>query len=174
MPFTTFRGEQSVPELVHRLFEIEGRDAEEITRRAEAAMVEANPELRDLRSLAPGTLLVVPSIPGVRPRRDVEATGLGDDLSHELRRLLGAAREALEAAAEAHVRETAANLDVLRTRELEEALRELPALEETMPEITAAMKKSAEGAREGRVFLRKQFDEMEEELTSFLKHVIAA
>lgn len=71
MAFATFRGEQSITELASKHFE---KLTPAQRKQAEAAILKANPELRHIAKLKPGTLLRIPELSGLRPakRRDVE------------------------------------------------------------------------------------------------------
>jgi hypothetical protein len=68
MPFTIFRGEQSIAELVHRLFDIKGPDLQVQMQRASDDLLKANPQLKDLSKLPVGTPIAIPdTLPHVRP-----------------------------------------------------------------------------------------------------------
>jgi phage tail protein X len=65
MPFVTYRGEETVAELADKLYvNLNPRQREA----AEAAILKANPQLRDLGSVPKGAVLHVPEIPTVRAR----------------------------------------------------------------------------------------------------------
>jgi len=68
MPFTILKGEQSVAELVHRLFDIKGPDLQAQVQRASNNLLKANPQLKDIRKLPAGTPIAIPdTVPQVRP-----------------------------------------------------------------------------------------------------------
>jgi len=72
MAFATFQGEHSVTEIASKLF-VKLTAAQR--KQAEAAILKANPELRHIAKLKPGTLLrIPPELSGLRPakRRELE------------------------------------------------------------------------------------------------------
>jgi hypothetical protein len=136
MRFDTYEGERDLAELARRLFKIgEGRKTarDEATRRAEAAILEANPHLRDLRRVAEGTLIVVPELAGLKPNEQDRAVyGLEGELPAQLRQAVDSARAVLDAAAEREVREANETAGLVRSRELKELARNIPAVNERL------------------------------------------
>jgi len=69
MPFIVYKGERKLADLIGRAYG-EGLKVAD-TKRAEVALVAANPQLAKLRELSDGTLIVVPDLSGVAtPRSD--------------------------------------------------------------------------------------------------------
>lgn len=71
MPFTTFRGEKTVGEIADKVYASltpKQRD------KAEAALLKANPQLKDMPTLRAGAILRVPNLPELRVKttRDLE------------------------------------------------------------------------------------------------------
>jgi hypothetical protein len=104
MPLATARisRERTLSTLVRNLFVIEGLDAADKTRRAEAALLRANPHLADRENFAAGTVVAVPSDIGLKRTERVAARteGLGGLLSESAERLdllLALARDRLKA-----------------------------------------------------------------------------
>ena len=65
MPFVVFQGERKIAELVERAYGSELTAAEKT--RAVAALERANPHLSKLKDVTPGSLVVVPRVPGLAP-----------------------------------------------------------------------------------------------------------
>jgi hypothetical protein len=65
MPFVVFQGERKIAELVERAYGSELTAAEKT--RATAALEKANPHLSKLKDVTPGSLVVVPRVPGLAP-----------------------------------------------------------------------------------------------------------
>ena len=61
MHFAFFKGDKSLAELVARLFHLEGPAAKDVAKKAEESLLQANPHLADLGTLAPGSKIIVPS-----------------------------------------------------------------------------------------------------------------
>lgn len=85
MPVATYRGEKSLAELADKLFL---RLSEPERKQAEAALLKANPRLKDIEKLADGAVLFVPESPRLRPKltRELENPDhlLVDDLTKSL------------------------------------------------------------------------------------------
>jgi hypothetical protein len=66
MNYAVFKGESSVSELVTRLFALTGKSPK--IRETEEMLLQANPQLNELKKVAPGAILVIPSAaPALRP-----------------------------------------------------------------------------------------------------------
>jgi len=106
MPLATARisRERTLPTLVRNLFVIEGPDAAGQARRAEAALLRANPHLADRDNFAAGTVVAIPSDIGLKrtERVAVRTEGIGGLLSESAERLdlvVALARDRLKAEA---------------------------------------------------------------------------
>src|SRR3970040_799626 len=76
MSFVVFKGERKLAELVLRAYgELKASDR----KRAEAALVRANPHLAKLKDVAPGSLIVLPLVPGIGEPRQRRSEGPGGD-----------------------------------------------------------------------------------------------
>jgi hypothetical protein len=97
MAFVVFQGERKLADVVsHAYGDLKVADR----RRAEAALVRANPHLAELADVATGSLIVVPPVPGIEaaaqtdvatPAADAVA-GAGEAFDQLERRLLDAAK----------------------------------------------------------------------------------
>jgi hypothetical protein len=106
MPLATARisRERTLSTLVRNLFVFEGPGAAEQARRAEAALLRANPHLADRENFAAGTVVAIPSDIGLKrtDRVAVRTEGIGGLLSESAERLdllLALARDRLKAEA---------------------------------------------------------------------------
>jgi hypothetical protein len=63
MPIIAYKGERKLADLVGRIYGADLKPAD--AKRAEHALVAANPQLATLRDLREGAVLAVPSVPGV-------------------------------------------------------------------------------------------------------------
>jgi len=61
MPFSIFKGEKSLSDLVFRLFDIKGPSAQSEVQQASDALLRANPQLKDLSKIPVGTLIAIPA-----------------------------------------------------------------------------------------------------------------
>ncbi len=106
MPLATARisRERTLATLVRNLFVIDGPDAADKARRAEAALLRANPHLADRENFAAGTVVAVPSDIGLKRTERVAArteglAGLLSESAERLDLLLALARDRLKAEA---------------------------------------------------------------------------
>jgi hypothetical protein len=61
MPFSIFKGEKSLTDLVHRLFNIKGPSAQSQVQQASDALLKANPQLKDLSKVPAGAPIAIPA-----------------------------------------------------------------------------------------------------------------
>jgi hypothetical protein len=94
-------------------------------KRAEAALLRANPQLAPLDRLAAGAILVIPRVPGLRA--PVARTELpAPDVVAAIRDEIGAYRVQLGGAGETERSATTALTDLLKSKEMKAVLRDLP------------------------------------------------
>ena len=167
MPVMLFKGERRLSEVISRAYG-PGLSAAE-AKRAEAAMVAANPQLAKLREVPAGALLEIPRLPGARPvpqhdtpeRRPEEVEATRTSLEEYRKRLgarLAAERDALEA--------TAA---ILKSAEAKALARSYPESGPYLDRARAALKERAAGVDERAAFvkmlarIRSDLDELAKE-----------
>lgn len=95
MRITTFRGENNLGELVSKLYP----DLKAAKKKAEEALLRANPQLRSLADLELGALLVVPEVADVRPTTQTDTEQPGAHIAKAVATALGGYREQLIEAA---------------------------------------------------------------------------
>jgi hypothetical protein len=84
MRFVMFKGEKTVVDLAKRLFVLKGRGSAEATKQAADALLNANPQLRDLTNVPPGSLVAVPDqAPAIAPEELTAAFGVGRSLTSQ-------------------------------------------------------------------------------------------
>jgi hypothetical protein len=74
MPFSIYRGEKSLNDLVLRLFNLKDPLAKSQLQQARDALLKANPQLRDLTTVSHGSLIVIPD-KGLSVRSNQLASG---------------------------------------------------------------------------------------------------
>ena len=99
MPFVVFQGERKIAELVERAYGSELTAAEKT--RATAALERANPHLAKLKDVTPGSLVVVPRVPGLAPPAAARAADPVSGGLHEVADALEAYRKELAQALKA-------------------------------------------------------------------------
>lgn len=88
----TLGRERTVATLARRIYKVDGRDVAEKQRRAEAALIRANPRLVDAKGFRSGGRVVVPAVAGLAMTDEVTATkptgeGLNSEAGLRLRTL---------------------------------------------------------------------------------------
>ncbi|MDI5986279.1 hypothetical protein QLQ85_15910 [Halomonas sp. M4R5S39] len=147
MPIATFRGERSVAEVVDKLYvKLTPRQRETV----EAAILKANPRLRDIGNLRDGTILHVPDLPKLRaktrtnrtlenPVTQVAAT-LVDDLDGYGRRLAERVR--------VDQQDAKAQLTLLKSARFKAALGGAPHLQELAEQAARAIEARSKTIKE--------------------------
>jgi hypothetical protein len=142
MRIARLSAERNLSELVGNLYEIGGPDAARLSREAEAALLAANPQLRELGTRAAPGVIVVPDVPGTRPRagRDVEPTLPGRELVDAARDALVEFSKRLEAAGRHAAEEGEQTAERLQSREVKALADRVPAIRDALPAIGEATK----------------------------------
>ncbi len=65
MPIATFRGEKSVADIADKMY---SRLTPNQREKATAELLRANPQLKDLKTVAPGAVLRIPTLKDIRPK----------------------------------------------------------------------------------------------------------
>ena len=144
MKIATYQGERNVSELAGRVFQIarlKGPQAKALAKAAEAALVVANPQLGDLKSLHAGALIIVPEVPGVEMAEKVSPTeGMATEIVEPLRQALRGAQLALETSLSREVEEVKQTAEIARGRELKVLGKQVPGINERLSQITEKAK----------------------------------
>jgi hypothetical protein len=108
MHFSSLKGERTVADLVNRLYQVpeaarlgklrtlEPGKTEDLARRAEAALRQANPQLAQLDKLPPGTAIIVPDVAGLGRTAGVQPAGaVARDIVKDMRQDTAAAQHGM-------------------------------------------------------------------------------
>jgi hypothetical protein len=151
MAYVVVKGEKKLADVVGRAF---GDLSAAHARRAEAAILRANPQLADPGGLQSGAVIVVPPVPGLRrAAADDAAAAPASELVAELSESLDGYRKELT---ETMRRERAAEKELtalLKSKELIAAARELPN-ERYMQNVTQGVKTRIEENDQREAFLK--------------------
>lgn len=138
MPIATFRGERTVAEIVDKLYvKLTPRQRET----AEAAILKANPQLRDIRNLREGAILHVPDLPRLRAKART-ARNLENPISQVTTLLadeLGGYSQHLAERIKADQQATKTQITLLKSAKLKAALGGAPHLRELTAQATRAL-----------------------------------
>jgi hypothetical protein len=164
MKFAVSKGETSVADLTTRIFEIKGQGAAETTKRATAALLEANPHIKDLTKVPPGTIIVIPDLPDNPNVRAPQTAGVGDKLDDHLKIAVKQSAEVIGKSVDA--REAAANatIEALKNRELRDFAAQTPELKEQLDKLGEAAKASVKDAKAASALEKEALAQLEEAL----------
>jgi hypothetical protein len=149
MNFIRLDRDVSLAEVAGRAYQIEGRGAAARVVAAEAALAKANPHLADRAVLTKGTLIAVPTVPGLTVSDQVEGlskvgAALVKDLAHSLDETRATLRVTTQAARDA-AEET---VKLAKGREFKALIKRLaPAAEPLVADAAANAKEEAEQAQ---------------------------
>src|SRR5260370_40693315 len=97
MKCTTTREERKVSDLAKRLFDIKGPGSKETAKKAEAALLDANPHLKDLSNVAEGTPIVIPAVAPIKTEEITHPLHTGASLvASQLRVAIAIARSSFD------------------------------------------------------------------------------
>jgi|SRR6476661_672195 hypothetical protein len=170
MRVTIYKGERQLSDLARRLFDLKGSKAKELTKKTETAILLANPHLRDLNHVPEGTLIIVPDVPGAN--RSDEASGLdfgAGQLGEELRRVHGAAQQAMKAGIADLTEEAKTSLELQKSPELKRLAEKDRTIPEQLAKVGAEAKKGLEEAKALTTMREQAFTQMGKDLDEFLK-----
>src|SRR5436189_5995906 len=84
MRFVVFKGEKSVTDLANRLFRIPGGSGQPAIKQAAAALLKANPQLKDISKVPIGSLIAIPdTAPPLNPDEQVIVPGVATPFAVE-------------------------------------------------------------------------------------------
>jgi hypothetical protein len=162
MRIATLQADEDLAQLTRRVFRSRTKGG---LADAEKAILKANPQLKDSDRLTPGTIVVIPDVPGAAPT--AEATSIGGIAAN----LLSGAQQQIKDLRESVLpglnrQEQAAKntLEQLRLRELQELAKGNPELAKRLPEIT---RNAEENLKRLAVLTKTQqtaFDELDKDL----------
>ncbi len=117
MRLAKYRDESTLSELAERLFRIRAGSAR--AKEAEAALLKANPQLRDLKKLPKGSMLLVPEVAEVKDVEDEDlVVDAADEILDSARRTLEAVQPALTASVRRQQQAAEKSLEVLKSKEI--------------------------------------------------------
>jgi hypothetical protein len=138
MAILVLRGEKKLSDVVTRAYgDLKAADR----KRAEEAILRANPQLANLRDAARGAVVVVPPVPGLR--RDAarsEATTPAPDAVIELRKSLEAYAQRLDRNVDSGRQAVTVVTTLLASSEVKTLVRDLPGAAPHVERVTAAVK----------------------------------
>jgi hypothetical protein len=165
---TSFQGEKKIGDLAARLY---GDLPAAQLKRAQQALLEANPQLKTLRDVPAGALLVVPEIPGRKPGAAAPAAAgdaPGVELLGELAQAVTAYRRRLTAAAAAESADADATTKLLASRELRSVVDKDPELKAHADRVAAATDERRREAEALRALAGSELDALEKELAALI------
>ena len=171
MRFIKFNNERKLADLVRRAYRIEGRGAAELIKRAEAALLKANPSLGNLRELGRGTLVMVPEVPGLRLTDEVETTATAtSDLITQAQASLEVMEKSVATTLSRTIEEAQATTKLAKSRQFRALVeKQVPPAVKLLDEIPGTAKKSAAQAKAVLKSYSDAFQQARKDLESLTK-----
>ncbi len=167
MKIVTYQGEQTLGELTRRVFDIQGAKTRAPVKQAESALLRANPQLGDLKKVSPGTVLVVPDVPGVEVNAGLTGVGVGQDVLAQLRATLNGARAAMERGLASEAQEAEATSTVVKSPDIKVLVRQMPDLKTRVQQITDDAKAAQKDIAVRKTAIAQGFAQLEKDLGTF-------
>jgi hypothetical protein len=166
--------EKTLATLARNLFVAEGPNAAELQRRAESALLAANPGLA--QGLTPGAAVVVPTVPGLRPsaRAAAASADLQGLLTETAIRLRTAAASAETGYAQSRARAEAALALLGDGQFVAAATKALPASRPLLAEAGKAVKERQAAEETGRAALASGIEKALAEIDALAKRAATA
>lgn len=136
MPITTFRGEKSVGDLADKMFE---RLTPKQKEKVEAAILKANPMMRDPSKVSAGTIVSVPDMAELKPKTSRALENPDALLERHVADALTAFGQRFETRTAEAVNDLKQELAVLKAGELKKLLDGAPALQEMAGHLTKSL-----------------------------------
>jgi hypothetical protein len=164
MRFAVSKGETSAADLTTRIFEIKGQGAAETTKRTTAALLEANPHLKDLSKVPPGTIIVIPDLPDNPAVRAPQTAGIGAELDDHLKIAVKESADVIGRSVDTSETAVNATLEALKNRELRDFAAQTPELREQLDKIGEAAKATLKDAKAAATLEKAALTQLEEVL----------
>jgi hypothetical protein len=170
MRLATYQGESDLKTLVKRLFRSRGPEPEAFEKEAEAALLRANPQLRDLKELPKGVAIMVPEVRGIKPTAEVRMPGdWADKLLAEVRQAVAGLGPALKESAARQEEAANQTLELLKSKEMKELAKSSPAWQERFRKIADAARARIKKAQAEKESQEKLVAQMEKDLDEVSK-----
>lgn len=142
MAIAIFRGESSVAEIADKLFV----DLDPAQRaKAQAELMKANPQLRNITKLRAGTILHVPVIPELQPRASGAAESPGAQIARDLAQALGDYSKQIDGRFKAAQEDSKAQAALLKSAKFKRLLTDAPELQAIAGDAAKAVDARAKG-----------------------------
>ena len=142
MKFAVSKGETSAADLTNRIFEIKGQGAAETAKRTTDALLAANPHLKDLSKVPPGTIIVIPDLPDNPSVRAPQTAGIGAELGDHLKVAVNESIDVIGRSADSVEASVTAPIEALKNRELRDFAAQSPELKEQLDKLGETAKAS--------------------------------
>jgi len=168
MAITTYAGEKRVSDIATRVF---GDLPPAQLKVAEEALLQANPHLEALKTVKPGAVLIVPQVPGIKPKR---AASSGDHPAADgvtlVARTLALYQRRLAEAAGGEQQEVKNTTAILKSADVKRLVARFQ-LQSQVAQIDAANKQRDAFAAETGTFAKKTIAEIQKDLEDLIARI---
>jgi hypothetical protein len=166
MKFAISKGEKELAELTTRLYDIKGRGAAEAAKKAEAALLKANPHISDLSKIREGTLIVIPDAADVPPVRGAQTAPITADFDEALKLSIKELGSAFTRSAQAEESAAAETNELLKSREVKEFAAQSAEAKEQIEKLSEALKNQAKDAKADAAAEKEALKQLQEALAT--------
>ena len=169
MPFAVFKGEKNINELAARLYRIQGPASSPAVDKAAAALLQANPNLKDLGSVSAGSVIVVPeaSQPVNPGAMAAPASILASSKAPPVGGRLDAARSSLAASLSDTQSRSNDTLALLQKPEIQAAANADRALAQRLQAMAQDAKAALQDIQSKQAMVQQAIDRMKQDLAKF-------
>jgi phage tail protein X len=172
MRFATLKGERDLSALVGRLFAVRGRRATTVSDEAEAALLRANPQLRDFASVPAGATIIVPDVAGTKHTEEAWPPEVAAaEIVEEVREALAGFGAMLDTSATRRADEARETLRLLKSRELKGVVAKVPGLKGRLPKATDETKLRLEEADSLNALQKEVLGQLAKDLQELVKRL---
>ncbi len=147
MPIATFRGEKTVADIADKMYV---RLTPKQREKAEAEILKANPQLKDLRRVPEGAIVRVPDLPELRPKTNRSLENPDAQVADAIADSLAILDTRFDTRVEQANADLKSQIALTKTRQVKDALANSPDLQAVLGEATkslAARAKTIEARR---------------------------
>ena len=170
MQFVTTRGEKSIADLAARVFQVPPGDQERL-KRAQEALLKANPHLANIQALADGTIVVVVDAPDLKAAADaptpLQAAARGAIV--ELQQRIGQLNAAVDEGFAVEMTDVKATAETIQIPQLQRVAASSPQLKELLAKLAADLDGRAKDADSARGQQQRLLAQIDGDLNDLLK-----
>jgi hypothetical protein len=162
------KGEKNLSELANRLFKFEGSEAKDFAKKAEQALLNANPHLRDLKSIPRDTFIIVPEVDEAKHSEETRPIAT-DELVKGVRLAVTGIRAAFDKSLARRTEEAENTINLAKSKDLKSLARKDASIKKQLTEISNNAKAQIKDVKEAEKDRDKVFEQVNIDIENILK-----